>query len=112
MDHVLFQSPEYRTVLTLTEKLVIAVKPDLVSLGNKMLSRHIIVAADHDIVTGTGSSMSELARANHLITRIRDCVIKDPQIFLKFVEILAEEPSNSTIAKELLETRNRLKEGS
>lgn len=99
-------------MLTLTEKLVIAVKSDLVSLGNKMLSRHIIVEADHDIITGAGSNMPEIARANILITRIRECVIKDPHIFLKFVEILAEEPSNSTIAKELLETRNRLKEGS
>ena len=79
-------SPEYRTMLALTNDLRLAVKCDLLSLGGQLLAEGLISPDNEDSLRNM--MQTEAKRAADCVNLITTKVEEDPQYFHTFFRVL------------------------
>ena len=103
-------TPEYRTIIKCTPKLISAVKNDLGALSGELLAAGLISEDNSSALKN--NHIDEPHRAADLVEFVRNKVLLDPRNYNKFIEVLKErEAEHETILKILDEKYKELSSG-
>ena len=86
-------SPEYRTIKSLTCELLVALKGDLTHLSSALLSTDPMVLTEDAAEEVRNSFKIEAERAAMLVGYIRNRVCADQKCYRAFVEVLQKKPT-------------------
>ena len=81
------ESAEYKTVIVLTDKLRLAVRPELISLTGSLLASRLI-SLDNDIELRDTAHSSEVERSARLVELVQNKVRQNPRHYHTFIGIL------------------------
>ena len=81
------ESAEYKTMIVLTDKLGLAVRPDLISLTGSLLASGLI-SSDNNIELRDTAHSSVVERSARLVELIQNKVQQNPRHYHSFIGIL------------------------
>ena len=81
------ESAEYKTMIVLTDKLGLAMRPDLISLTGSLLASGLI-SPDNDIELRDTAHSSAVERSARLVELIQNKVQQNPRHYHSFIGIL------------------------
>ena len=95
------ESAEYKTMIVLTDKLRLAVRPELISLTGSLLASRLI-SPDNDIEL-RNTTHSKVDRSAKLVALVQNKVRQNPCHYHSFVGILRENEDQYREILQLLE---------
>ena len=96
---------EHKTMLLCTSDLTTLLQHNLVSVSSKLLAQGLITDEVSDWML-TAQGVSNLSKAQRLISCVTDRVRGSRQRFQTFVDVLSEEPFFEEVVKKLITTYN------
>ena len=95
------QTPEYQTIVDLSDTVCIGIQSDLGRIVTKMSSIGIITPDERDDVLDSQTNQSSNQQARRFMTTIESKIRINPDCLVHFRDTLAEEPSHRSLVERI-----------